>query len=274
MEIIFYIGFLGLLELSLSSVLVTDNNRILQLSPIKPFCRTYTDRSYVRNSIINTEPTQIRQVPKESLKALEKVCADGKLLSNDIQGGLRFIYPGTKWCGPGSIASNDSDLGRLKGEDSCCREHDHCFEEIAPGQCKKSICNDGMFTRVNCACDNKFRQCLHDLNTEDSNTLGAIFFNVVQVVCFQKCSILERNPQCDIKFYNSEPYIAGDSLPQVAKARFNRNLAQQESFAVFADTLYQNLVYRPFKAIGNFILVSKSIYFNPTYPVDERRLLN
>ncbi|CAO1331269.1 unnamed protein product [Diamesa tonsa] len=274
MAIINYIVFLGLLQLGWSSVLVTDNNRILQLSPIKPYCRTYTDHSYVRNSIMNAQSTQIRQVPKESLKALEKVCADGKLLSKDIQGGLRFIYPGTKWCGPGNIAANDTDLGRLSGEDNCCREHDHCFEQIAPGHCDRSICNEGMFTRVNCECDNRFRRCLHDLNTEDSNTLGAIFFNVVQVICFQKCSILERNPQCDIKFYNSEPYVPSDRLPQVAKSRFNRNLAQQESFAVFADTLYQNLVYRPLKAIGNFLLVSKSIFYDPNNPIDERHLLN
>ena len=65
---IYIIVFLGLFQFGWSSVLVTDNNRILQLSPIKPFCRTYTDRSYVRNSILNTDSTQIRQVPKESLK--------------------------------------------------------------------------------------------------------------------------------------------------------------------------------------------------------------
>ena len=69
MAIIFYIiACLGLLQFGWSSVLVTDNNRILQLSPIIPFCRTYTDRQFVRNSILNSEPTQIRQVPKESLK--------------------------------------------------------------------------------------------------------------------------------------------------------------------------------------------------------------
>lgn len=68
MAIIKYIVFIGLLELGWSYVLVTDNNRILQLSPVKPFCRTYTDRSYVRNSIMNSQSTQIRQVPKESLK--------------------------------------------------------------------------------------------------------------------------------------------------------------------------------------------------------------
>ena len=72
------------------------------------------------------------------------------------------------------------------------------------------------FSRTHCECDEKFRKCLQSLNTgkllksnnvknihnlknlislEPANTIGAAFFNVVQVVCFETrptCSKLQR----------------------------------------------------------------------------------
>lgn len=43
-------------------------------------------------------------------------------------------------------------------------------------------------------CDEKFRNCLAALNTEIANTLGAAFFNTIQVTCFSQttCSPLQR----------------------------------------------------------------------------------
>ena len=44
-------------------------------------------------------------------------------------------------------------------------------------------------------CDDKFRRCLVGLNTETANTLGAAFFNAIQVTCFdfrRPCSNLQR----------------------------------------------------------------------------------
>lgn len=46
-----------------------------------------------------------------------------------------------------------------------------------------------MFCRSHCDCDAKFRRCLQNVNTETANTIGAIFFNIVQVICFK-----ERSP--------------------------------------------------------------------------------
>lgn len=38
----------------------------------------------------------------------------------------------------------------LKDEDKCCRAHDLCSLQIAPGECLKSICNYGTFSRFHC----------------------------------------------------------------------------------------------------------------------------
>lgn len=46
-----------------------------------------------------------------------------------------------------------------------------------------------VFFRSHCDCDAKFRRCLQNVNTETANTIGAIFFNIVQVICFK-----ERSP--------------------------------------------------------------------------------
>lgn len=103
------------------------------------------------------------------------------------QGG--FIYPGTKWCGPGTVANNYSDLGYHAEEDACCREHDNCKNYLEAGECRQGICNRSPYTRSHCDCDATFRRCLQNVNTETANTIGAIFFNVVQVICFK-----ERSP--------------------------------------------------------------------------------
>lgn len=100
-----------------------------------------------------------------------------------------LIYPETKWCGPGNIATSYNDLGQHAAEDACCREHDHCPMIIGPRQCIQGLCNDSPLTRSHCDCDAKFRRCLQNLNTEVANTLGALFFNVIQVTCFK-----ERRP--------------------------------------------------------------------------------
>lgn len=44
-------------------------------------------------------------------------------------------------------------------------------------------------TRSHCDCDVVFRKCLQNVNSETANTIGAIFFNIIQVICFK-----ERSP--------------------------------------------------------------------------------
>lgn len=60
--------------------------------------------------------------------------------------GSRFIFPGTKWCGPGNIADNDNDLGHWEDTDKCCRAHDFC-DGIEAGNSKYGLVNDTPFTK-------------------------------------------------------------------------------------------------------------------------------
>ncbi|XP_055305045.1 acidic phospholipase A2 PA4-like isoform X2 [Sitodiplosis mosellana] len=180
-----------------SAVLISDigMHRMIELNSKRPFCKSHVDRGDIQRMLLASDQRRVRYVPLEVIEALEKECKEVGGLQPEIQGGLAFIYPGTKWCGPGSIATEYSDVGRYAEEDRCCREHDLCPNQLSPGECKRGLCNQQPFTRSHCDCDIKFRRCLQQLNTETANTLGAVFFNVVQVTCFKErrpCSTHQR----------------------------------------------------------------------------------
>lgn len=59
----------------------------------------------------------------------------------------------------------------------CCRDHDHC-DNIPAGQTKYNLTNADFFTRLNCGCDRRFRQCLRDINSTTSNRVGRIYFTL------------------------------------------------------------------------------------------------
>ncbi|XP_021917005.1 acidic phospholipase A2 PA4-like isoform X2 [Zootermopsis nevadensis] len=165
-------------------VLMTDPamTRLVAISGPGPTCVVYNDRSTIRRMILESDPTLVREVKPSDLIAVAKSCRKGKVSHRQGQGG--FIYPDTKWCGPGNVALDYEDLGTYAEEDKCCREHDHCPDQLEPGQCLYGLCNNSPFTRSHCDCDAKFRRCLQSLNTDTANTLGALFFNVAQVTCF------------------------------------------------------------------------------------------
>lgn len=110
--------------------------------------------------------------------------------------------------------------------DSCCREHDHCPLSISANQTKYGLHNELPYTRLapiriyssiyllftrnhcsttylpilialccisssNCACDEAFYKCLHNVNSTMPDTLssvliGNIFFTFLETRCFQK----------------------------------------------------------------------------------------
>lgn len=52
--------------------------------------------------LLAADQRRVRYVQSEVIDALEKECKEAGGLQPEIQGGLAFIYPGTKWCGPGN----------------------------------------------------------------------------------------------------------------------------------------------------------------------------
>ncbi|XP_019874626.1 acidic phospholipase A2 PA4 isoform X2 [Aethina tumida] len=196
MQLLSWLPFAALLAgVSCSTVLIADHgmSKMIELTTRKPYCHVHTDRGKIRNMLLSSDPRRVRQMSDDSIKKLEDVCKSNQVNSAH-QGG--FIYPGTKWCGPGTKARNYSDLGYHVKEDICCREHDNCPENLLNGECRQGICNNSPFTRSHCDCDASFRRCLQNVNTETANTIGAIFFNVIQVICFKErspCSQWQKN---------------------------------------------------------------------------------
>ncbi|KAF8791819.1 phospholipase A2-like [Argiope bruennichi] len=95
-----------------------------------------------------------------------------------------FIFPGTKYCGQGNIAENYHDLGIFNETDACCREHDYCDDIIRPGRTKHNLINPFGTTRLHCKCDEALRNCFRKVNSVVSNSVGYIFFSLLQTQCF------------------------------------------------------------------------------------------
>ncbi|XP_056631488.1 phospholipase A2-like [Diorhabda sublineata] len=96
-----------------------------------------------------------------------------------------FIYPGTKWCGAGNIAVNESDLGTEKETDKCCRQHDLCPDIIEGYQTKYNLTNPNFYTRLNCDCDVTFYDCLKSVKRDSAQQIGHIYFTVLGTQCFK-----------------------------------------------------------------------------------------
>lgn len=68
----------------------------------------------IQRMLLAADQKRVRHVPLENVLALEKVCQEAGGLQGELQGGLGFIYPGTKWCGPGKDASAQAHLLRMR----------------------------------------------------------------------------------------------------------------------------------------------------------------
>ncbi|XP_039310282.1 phospholipase A(2) isoform X1 [Solenopsis invicta] len=192
-----------------ASVLVADTtmSRMVELNADAPFCALYNDRGVIQRMVLGADPRKVRQISSNLVADLEETCKASRVKGKNQAPGGGLIYPGTKWCGPGNVANSYDDLGQHSVEDACCREHDHCPFTIAPQQCIHGICNNSPFTRSHCDCDAKFRRCLQNLNTEVANTLGALFFNVIQVICFKERRPCSQWQSCDIQWERSQNYL-------------------------------------------------------------------
>lgn len=96
-----------------------------------------------------------------------------------------LIAPNTRWCGRGNTANGTyNHLGGASTADKCCRTHDHCKLYIPAMSNRFDLFNYRPYTLSHCNCDRRFRTCLKMANDEDANTIGKLFFNLVQTQCF------------------------------------------------------------------------------------------
>lgn len=54
-------------------------------------------RGDIQRMLLAADQRRVRYVPLEVVRDLEKECKEADGLQPEIQGGLAFIYPGTKW---------------------------------------------------------------------------------------------------------------------------------------------------------------------------------
>ncbi|KAH0534260.1 hypothetical protein KQX54_002215 [Cotesia glomerata] len=115
-------------------------------------------------------------------------------------GKIRAIFPGTRWCGDGNIARDDTDLGSFKHTDACCRQHDKCPFNLESGETLGPLRNNGAFTRSWCACDQDFYNCLKAANNPIAREIGVTYFTVLgpqcidynfPATCISKSSVLD-----------------------------------------------------------------------------------
>ena len=101
------------------------------------------------------ELASINGIPLEgdnSLKLIKKR-SRSKRATFDFNSVL--IFPGTKWCGKGDLATCFEDLGDDKELDVCCRDHDCCPYVIPPFSSKFGVFNYRFHSLLHCECDQR-----------------------------------------------------------------------------------------------------------------------
>lgn len=157
-----------------------SRERFLPLEGSNEKCRILT--ALYRNAQSSFNSREQRILNSRMRKMLE-TCPRGEFRMADLL-NQTFIFPGTKWCGQGNSAENFHDLGVFNETDACCRDHDFCEDIIQSGRTKHNLINPYGTTRLHCKCDEALRQCFRKINSMVSNTVGYIFFSLLQTQCF------------------------------------------------------------------------------------------
>ncbi|XP_060662829.1 uncharacterized protein LOC132795901 [Drosophila nasuta] len=129
-----------------------------------------------------------------------------------------FIAPNTRWCGKGNLANGTyNQLGGASMADKCCRTHDHCQKFIPALSTRYELFNYRPYTLSHCKCDRRFRTCLKMAHDEDANTIGKLFFNMVQTQCFvlkteYVCTQRGSDPDDCIKGFERKKAYLKDNL--------------------------------------------------------------
>lgn len=78
--------------------------------------------------------------------------------------------------------------------------------------------------------------------------------------------------------FNQNYFIPSDNLI-VAEARVSDEPEEgrgidPQSLQLILSALYDNFIYRPLKSLGNFLIVTKSIFYDPSTRVEEKYLIS
>lgn len=70
---------------------------MLVLTVVLVFLSIISVRGDIQRMLLAADQRRVRYVPLDVVDALERECKEAGGLQPEIQGGLAFIYPGTKW---------------------------------------------------------------------------------------------------------------------------------------------------------------------------------
>uniref|UniRef100_A0A1W7RA04 Phospholipase A2 n=1 Tax=Hadrurus spadix TaxID=141984 RepID=A0A1W7RA04_9SCOR len=146
-------------------------------------CQILESLNDIAREALHTPRHAMKRISKDEMEFFE-----GRCLS--VGESERTIW-GTKWCGAGNEAANYSDLGLFDNVDRCCREHDHC-DNIPAGKTKYGLKNEGVFTMMNCKCEEKFGKCLDDIDgiisSKPVSAVKYVYFELYGNGCYNvKC---------------------------------------------------------------------------------------
>lgn len=186
-----------------------DGHRMVEMIEVNTYiggkklvdCYLYGD-SYIIGKMLEMVPVKIvKEVSKKEMSKMVNKCND--LLYRQIRKGVFhlikspfdfarkifksfLIFPGTKWCGAGDVADDYDDLGPAIETDMCCRTHDHCNDSIVGFGTKYDLKNKDFYTKSHCDCDHEFHQCLIEGENIYSDSVGHLYFNILQTQCFKE----------------------------------------------------------------------------------------